>query len=1086
MLVTTESLKRVDDHWAVLAVGDKKRDRGLRVADARLVQSAVQDQMEIDFQERVTDDDLLSRLALAYEVAATEGLDALLHPSQDNEELQQQAQAGAWRAFELRRLIEVPADADSRIFHVLHLAAISYCADRWSDLRRWLDERQDEIESPSIAKASWDKRVLYRIYDCWISLLRKNSWDDLHRIHEVVAGLREDQRNYESELLASENGLKERVFAYRLVALYNWARSTELLAQYMSQGTPSSINPTIDRHFSQAIEGAKGARDPQLEVLLNWLHVASRRMVAGSIWWVAGKVNSRVSEFVKSITKASHPLFELLPPQRAALQEQGLLDQAATAIVVDMPTSGGKTLLAEFRLLQALNQFDLERGWVAYVAPTRALVSQITRRLRRDLEPFGVVVEQLTGAIDIDTFEAAMLSSDDRQSEFDVLVCTPEKLQLVLRNDQVEHRPMALCILDEAHNIEDKERGLRIEFLLATIQRECVKAKFLLLMPYVPNAIDLAKWLGKESGRTISLGTSAWKPNERIVGLFHAEKDDSVKAGWRLKFNTLVTTPQTIHLSGTHNVDGVRPLNLPRSAVLNAPTVQTAAIAKIFSGRGTSIAIATNTDHVWSMARKLATEMPVKKHVSDRIRLVQRFLKTEVGDDFALTDMLERGIAVHHSGLSDEIRSLVEWLAEEQDLQVLCATTTIAQGINFPVSSVFLASHKYPYGIPMSPREFWNLAGRAGRIGQDSVGVIGLARSSDPAELKRFVKEATGDLVSRLAGLLEQAANAGELLNLQEVLNRDDWRDFRCYVAHLMCEASSLEEVIAEADELLRTTFGYSELRSSGNAEDLAKADALLTATRGYVTDIAKHPENVTLADSTGFAPEGVRSALLELKGLETKLTPADWEPKSLFGTASNSTLPELIGVMMQVNELRSSLEEIGQGNADYQQLANITSDWVNGRSLRDIAEKYFRGDKDDSTAAISKACKAIYRNLCNSGPWGISALTKMPTSGLDFDTLPEDVAKRINSLPAMIYHGVNSESAVLLRMNSVPRSIANQLGQRLEAETGTTVLSVKSARDFLHSLNEAAWNAAVPKKAEMTGSDYRKIWRQLSGEAKP
>jgi replicative superfamily II helicase len=926
--------------------------------------------------------------------------------------------------------------------------------------------------------------VLYRIYDCWISLLRKKSWDDLHRIHEVVAGLREDQKEYEHELLSSDNCSQERVLAYRLVALYNWARATELLAQYMSHGTPNSINPSIDRHFAQAIEAAKGARDPQLEVLLHWLHVASRRMIAGSIWWVAGKVNSRVTKFVKSITKSSQPLFELLPPQRAALQEQGLLDQAATAIVVDMPTSGGKTLLAEFRLLQALNQFDLERGWVAYVAPTRALVSQITRRLRRDLEPFGVIVEQLTGAIDIDAFEAAMLASEDRQSEFDVLVCTPEKLQLVLRNDQLKHRPMALCILDEAHNIEDKERGLRIEFLLATIQRECVKANFLLLMPYVPNAIDLAKWLGKESGRTISLGSSAWKPNDRIVGLFHAEEDNSVKAGWRLKFNTLVTSPQTIHLSGTHNIAGVRPLNIARSAVIGRPTVETAAIAKVFSSRGTSIAIATNTMHVWSMARKLAEEMPIKKVVSDRIRLVQRFLRTEVGDDFALTEMLERGIAVHHSGLSDEIRSLVEWLAEEQDLRVLCATTTIAQGINFPVSSVFLASHKYPYGNPMSAREFWNLAGRAGRINQDSVGVIGLARSDDPGELKRFVKEATGDLVSRLVGLLQHAADAGELLQLKEVLNRDDWRDFRSYVAHLMCEASSLEEVIAEADELLRTTFGYSELRSSGNARDVAKADALLSATRGYVTDIAKHPENVALADSTGFSPEGVRSALLQLGGLGTKLTPADWEPTSLFGAGKNSSLPELIGVMMQVNELRSSLEEIGSDGTDFQQIANMTSDWVNGNSIREIAEKYFRGKKDDSTAAISKACKAIYRNLCNSGPWGISALSKMPTSGLDFEKLPEDVVNRINALPAMIYHGVNSESAVLLRMNSVPRSIANQLGKRFESEVNKGELSVKSARDFLHNLSEAGWTAAVPKKAEMTGSDYREVWRQLSGES--
>ena len=65
-------------------------------------------------------------------------------------------------------------------------------------------------------------------------------------------------------------------------------------------------------------------------------------------------------------------MFELLPPQRAALLEQGLLDQAKTAVVVDLPTSGGKTLLAQFRILQALNQFDADNGWGAHVASTKA------------------------------------------------------------------------------------------------------------------------------------------------------------------------------------------------------------------------------------------------------------------------------------------------------------------------------------------------------------------------------------------------------------------------------------------------------------------------------------------------------------------------------------------------------------------------------------------------------------------------------------------------------------------------------------------------------------------------------------------
>ena len=1085
MLVTEETLQRVDNHWAVLAVGEKERDRGLKVAQSRLVRTATGQQMELAFREKATDEELLGRLALAYEVVAAEGLRDLLYPetTPKSETRREQAQAGAWRAFELKRHIKIPGITEERIFHVLHLAALAYCGDRWSDLRRWLKENDEAAEAPSVADVPWDRRVLYRLFDCWVRLFRKQSWDDLDRVHEIVAGLRNDQQQYEEGVLSNGNQHQDRIMAMRLVALYHWAKATELLATYMMQGTPGGIREELDRHYEAAIDAAPGSHDPVLEVLLKWLHVTSARMVAGSIWWVAGRVNSRVRDFIKNVTKGSQSLFELLPPQRAALQEEGLLDQAHRAVVVDLPTSGGKTLLAEFRMLQALNQFQQDKGWIAYVAPTRALVSQITRRLRRDFEPFGITVEQLTGAIEIDAFEDAMLTSDDPDSSFHILVSTPEKLQLVIRNKKVPDRPLALLVMDEAHNMEDPDRGLRIELLLATVRRECEKANFLLLMPYVPNSEDLANWLGQESGKAISIGTSAWKPNERIVGMFYAIPDDSVRAGWRLAFKTLTTTPKTIHLRGEHPVDGVRPLDVPWSSARGAVTLQAGAMAKVFSERGTSIAVATNTDHVWSMARKLAKNMEPLKSVPEQIGLVQRFLKTEFGQDFELIEMLGRGIAVHHRGLSDEVRSLVEWLAEEQVLKVLCATTTIAQGINFPVSSVFLASFKYPYGQPMSPREFWNLAGRAGRIGHDSVGVVGLARGDNENEIKRYVRERTGDLISRLITLLKDVQHAGDLQNLMPTSPKDQWRDFRCFVAHLMQEMESIDAVLAEADGLLRSTYGYSSLRSSQDHDDAAKADALLNATREYVQELSEHRENARLADSTGFAPEGVRDALLGLNDLEQNLTPSDWEPSSLFGPMNQSSLPNLIGVMLRVNELRGELAEIGGMGMTNQHIAHLTADWVNGKSLRDIAEHYFRSEGDDITKAVSKACKAIYRTLANYGPWGVSALSKMPTSGLDFDTLPDEVKRRINLLPSMIYHGVRSESAVLLRMNSVPRSVAEPLGERYASDVGGQNMSVKSAREFLKSISEADWGSAAPQGSAMSGTDYREVWFRLSGE---
>ena len=265
-------------------------------------------------------------------------------------------------------------------------------------------------------------------------------------------------------------------------------------------------------------------------------------MIESSIWWIARTINSRTTDFVKYVTK-TRALFEMLPPQKAAIREQGLLDQASTAIAVEMPTSGGKTLLAEFKILQALNQFDADKGWVAYVAPTKALVSQITRRLRKDFDS-KIKIAQLSSAVEIDTFEEDMLS--DKERSFDVLVATPEKLNLVIRNKKVP-RPLALIVMDEAHNIEDDERGLRIELLLATVKSDCPTANFLLLMPYVENALTLSKWLSSDisSGKSISIGSTPWQPNERIVGLYKKSIiNDGIKGNWQIKFKTLTTTPR--------------------------------------------------------------------------------------------------------------------------------------------------------------------------------------------------------------------------------------------------------------------------------------------------------------------------------------------------------------------------------------------------------------------------------------------------------------------------------------------------------------------------------------------------------------
>ena len=496
------------------------------------------------------------------------------------------------------------------------------------------------------------------------------------------------------------------------------------------------------------------------------------------------------------------------------------------------------------------------------------------------------------------------------------------------------------------------------------------------MMPYVPNAGDLAKWLAPESGKTISLGTSAWLPNERIVGLFEKKHDATERGRWILEFESLVTTPQakTILLEGRHPVGDARPLDVPFSQA--SLSIQTGAMAKEFSKRGTSIAIARTIRDVWSTAREVSASLPPLETKPPQIGLVQRFLETEISPAFELIQMLNRGVAVHHAGLSEETRSLVEWLAETGKLRVLCATTTIAQGINFPVASVFLSSIHLATQTPrvdtrMSKRSFWNLAGRAGRIEHDSIGVVGIAAGDKPNEIRKYLSEAAEDLISRLVSLL-RGVEQTNLANLALVIEREEWTDFRSYIAHLWNEKKNLDAVLAETEQVLRNTFGYGMLQGSQQAKDRQRAQALLEATKKYAAKLKDHPENAALADATGFSPEGVRSALLGLSHLENRLLPSDWEPKSLFAKTGGSALPQLVGVMMSIPQLKQSLEGIGSQGLEQQHVASLARSWVNGGSIEEIAKKYFGGSGADAahlTHAITDACRAIYRTWPTTAP---------------------------------------------------------------------------------------------------------------------
>ena len=83
--------------------------------------------------------------------------------------------------------------------------------------------------------------------------------------------------------------------------------------------------------------------------------------------------------------------------------------------------------------------------------------------------------------------------------------------------------------------------------------------------------------------------------------------------------------------------------------------------------------------------------------------------------------------------------------------------------------------------------------------------------------------------------------------------------------------------------------------------------------------------------------------------------------------------------------------------------------------------------------------------------------------------------------MPAMLYHGVRTEESVLMRMNSVPRSFAETLGDRFKQQVENR--NVATARQYLKGLKDRDWESVTSHSQYLSGSECKKVWQILAGE---
>lgn len=927
---------------------------------------------------------------------------------------------------------------------------------------------------------NWKEKTLVTIIDIWLRLIRKRGWEDRDKVLENIAKLRESQKQYEKIFLEQS---KQKQDAYELMILYHLAAAAEKMALYITDGKVDGnfqIQQLLDSHFDRAINICDEVQMLELEPITRLLAYTSKQLVENSIWTVTRAVNSRVTKFVRELVdrgRGDKVLFDVLPPQRHALAEEGLLGSSRRAVVVSLPTSSGKTMIAQFRILQALNQFETENGWVAYLAPTRALVNQITRRIRNDFEPLGIFVEQVSPALEVDGFEMSLLQNQDKDSQFKVLVTTPEKLDLMLRQDWEKKigRPLTLVVVDEAHNLQNTTRGLKLELLLANINKECEHAQFLLLTPFIENAKEIATWLGGINSDDISMSLD-WQPNDRAIGIAYAEKSDTTcNSGCRfnLKFKSVHTSKPSIAIDENimilENND-----TYTFSQVSNNAKLATMVVNQL-KERDSVIAMHGRVDWTWSLAEEIKNKSN-QVDPSENIQYVQKFLSYEFGSTFQLIDLLNYKIGVHHAGLSDEVRALMEWLFEIGEINVLAATTTIAQGMNFPVGAVVMASHQYysPSAPPiaMPPEDFWNIAGRAGRVGQDSVGIIALVAKDDTEieKLKTFINNQTGALNSSLIEMVTEAMKSTkmDIEDLGRILYyQPTWSAFLQYLTHTYKQMGESENFIANIEQVLRGTFGFEKLRQ----QNRVWANKFIQGVTNYATYMQnpQYKGAIKLVDSTGFSLQSVNQLLVSAK---TEGIGKDSWNQQLFGNSSTE-LQKMIGVLLKIPELRDNFEDIkGKTNTqDGNTISLVIKDWVNGKSIENIAENYFKTEDMNMDEAITKCGQSLYGKITQTASWGLSALLSSTAT-----EATEEEFKELSNLPARVYYGVNSDEAMILRLAGVPRIASTELSKILPNIKSEPVVNV---RHVLQSNGKDLWKTAMGHEK---GDVYYKVWTVLEG----
>lgn len=416
------------------------------------------------------------------------------------------------------------------------------------------------------------------------------------------------------------------------------------------------------------------------------------------------------SNFIELATQRDIAEIDLWPSQIAAATR--VVDET-DSLVVALPTSSGKTRIAELCILKCL----AGGRRVVYVTPLRALSAQVEVTLGRTFRRLGFSVTSVygasgLGACDVDTMASA-----------NIVVATPEKLDFAIRQSPDVIDDVGLIVLDEGHMIGLNEREIRYEVLVQRLlRREDADTRRIVCLSAIFTEGDpfdaFTQWIrGDREGDAIR---SKWRPTRQRPATLEWQST-AARLEYRVQGET-VFVPRFIESSAA---SGRRRNDFPQDrSELMVGTIQRfiedGHSVLVYCPQRSSVESAANA-YLKAVRQGYAASL-LPEELESEISAALRIGAEWLGDDHVAVKALRFGIAVHHGQLPRPFLGEIERLLRRRVLRAAVSSPTLAQGVDLSFS-VLIFNSLWRGGDLIPPKEFANVVGRVGRAYVDLDGI---------------------------------------------------------------------------------------------------------------------------------------------------------------------------------------------------------------------------------------------------------------------------------------------------------------------------------------------------------------------------